>query len=89
MSLGTNPRKRRIGYERVGTQRQDLTRQSKALKGYRCDVISSDKASGKSIVGRPKLARALEDLATGHEFVIAEWDRATRSVWDGLQIIKE
>jgi DNA invertase Pin-like site-specific DNA recombinase len=42
----------------------------------------------KSIVGRPKLARALEDLATGDEFVIAEWDRAMRSAWDGLQIIK-
>jgi DNA invertase Pin-like site-specific DNA recombinase len=33
-------------------------------------------------------ARALEDLDTGDEFVIAEWDRATRSMWDGLQIIK-
>jgi DNA invertase Pin-like site-specific DNA recombinase len=89
MSLETNPRKRRIGYERVSTQRQDLTRQTKALKGYRCDVIYSDKASGKSIVGRPKLARALEDLASRDEFVIAECDRATRSMWDGLQIIKE
>ena len=28
------------------------------------------------------------DLDTGDEFVIAEWDRATRSMWDGLQIIK-
>ena len=25
---------------------------------------------------------------TGDELVIAEWDRATRSMWDGLQIIK-
>jgi DNA invertase Pin-like site-specific DNA recombinase len=24
----------------------------------------------------------------GDELVIAEWDRATRSMWDGLQIIK-
>jgi DNA invertase Pin-like site-specific DNA recombinase len=27
-------------------------------------------------------------LDTGDELVIAEWDRATRSMWDGLQIIK-
>ncbi|MFZ1963587.1 MAG: hypothetical protein WAU78_09010 [Roseiarcus sp.] len=25
---------------------------------------------------------------TGDELVIVEWDRATRSMWDGLQIIK-
>jgi DNA invertase Pin-like site-specific DNA recombinase len=40
------------------------------------------------MAGRPQLARALGDLDTGDELVIAEWDRATRSMWDGLQIIK-
>jgi DNA invertase Pin-like site-specific DNA recombinase len=48
----------------------------------------SDTASGKSMAGRPQLACALDDLDTGDELVIAEWDRATRSMWDGLQIIK-
>jgi len=51
-------------------------------------VIYSDTASGKSMAGRPQLARALDDLDGGVELVIAEWDRATRSMWDGLQIIK-
>ena len=51
-------------------------------------VIYSDKASGKSMAGRPELARALDDLDTSDELVIAEWGRATRSIWDGLQIIK-
>ena len=40
------------------------------------------------MAGRPELAAALEDLDRGNELVIAEWDRATRSMWDGLQIIK-
>ncbi len=40
------------------------------------------------MAGRPELTRALDDLDTGDELVIAEWDRATRSMWDGLQIIK-
>ena len=40
------------------------------------------------MAGRPELARALDDLDAGDELVIAEWDRATRSMWDGLQIIK-
>ena len=88
MSLETKPAKRLIGYARVSTQQQDLARQTKALKRLGCAVIYSDKASGKSMAGRPELARALDDLDTGDELVIAEWDRATRSMWDGLQIIK-
>ena len=40
------------------------------------------------MAGRPELARALDELDAGDELVIAEWDRATRSMWDGLQIIK-
>jgi DNA invertase Pin-like site-specific DNA recombinase len=88
MSLENKPEKRLIGYARVSTQQQDLARQTKALKRLGCAAIYSDKASGKSMAGRPELARALDDLDTGDELVIAEWDRATRSMWDGLQIIK-
>src|SRR5271154_2555632 len=88
MSLKTKPRKRLIGYARVSTQSQDLARQTKALKRLGCAPVYFDKASGKSMAGRPELALALDDLDTGDEFVIAEWDRATRSMWDGLQIIK-
>jgi DNA invertase Pin-like site-specific DNA recombinase len=88
MSLETKPKKRLIGYARVSTQSQDLARQTKALKRLGCTVVYADKASGKSMAGRPELARALDDLDTSDELVIAEWDRATRSMWDGLQIIK-
>jgi DNA invertase Pin-like site-specific DNA recombinase len=73
---------------RVSTKQQDLTRQTKALKRIGCAAIYSDKPSGKSLGGRPELARAHEDLDSGDAFVIAEWNRATRSMWDGLQIIK-
>jgi DNA invertase Pin-like site-specific DNA recombinase len=45
-------------------------------------------ASGKSLSGRPRLARALDELRPGDCLVLAEWDRATRSMWDGLQIVK-
>src|SRR5580698_1820939 len=89
MSLKAKPTKRLIGYARVSMQQQDLARQTKALKRLGCAAIYSDKASGKSMAGRPELARALDELDTGDELVIAEWDRATRSMWDGLQIIKQ
>jgi DNA invertase Pin-like site-specific DNA recombinase len=55
----------------------------------RCDEIFRDTASGKSLAGRPQLRKALDSLAPGDALVIAEWDRATRSMWDGLQILKE
>ncbi len=83
------PKKRRIGYARVSTQQQDFARQTKALKREGCDENFADKASGASMAGRPALARALDRLDEGFELVIAEWDRATRSMWDGLQIIKQ
>ena len=88
MSLTSKAKKRLIGYARVSTKNQDLTRQVKALKRAGCAAIYSDTASGKSMAGRPELAAALEDIDEGNVFVIAEWDRATRSMWDGLQIIK-
>ena len=36
--------------------------------------------------GRPQLERAIDALGTGDVFVIAEWDRATRSMMDGITI---
>jgi DNA invertase Pin-like site-specific DNA recombinase len=84
---GSSPR--RIGYARVSTKAQELERQIRALKAERCDDIFKDTASGKSLAGRPQLRKALDSLAPGDELVIAEWDRATRSMWDGLQILKE
>jgi DNA invertase Pin-like site-specific DNA recombinase len=88
MSVKSRPQKCRIGYARISTLQQDLTRQIQALKSERCDKIFSDAASGKSTAGRPELAAALAALAPGDELVLAEWDRATRSMWDGMDIIK-
>jgi DNA invertase Pin-like site-specific DNA recombinase len=89
MSLKKKPAKRLIGYARVSTQQQDLARQIKALRRAGCEPIHTDTASGKSMAGRPALAAALDELDAGDALVIAEWDRATRSMWDGLQIIKD
>ena len=88
MSLKTKALKRSIGYARISTVQQDLSRQLQALKGEGCAKVFSDTASGKSMAGRPELDAALAELVAGDELVIAEWDRATRSMWDGLHIIK-
>jgi len=77
----------RIGYARVSTKGQSLVRQIDALEREGCDLIFQEKASGKSTVNRPELAKALAKLNRNDVFVVAEWDRATRSMLDGFDII--
>lgn len=77
-----------IGYARVSTQAQSLDRQIGALNGAGVDRIFREKASAKTVKGRPQLEKAIDALGTGDVFVIAEWDRATRSMMDGITIIQ-
>lgn len=77
-----------VGYARVSTQAQNLDRQIGALNGAGGDRICREKATAKTVKGRPQLERAIDALGTGDVFVIAEWDRATRSILDGITIIQ-
>jgi DNA invertase Pin-like site-specific DNA recombinase len=78
---------RRIGYARVSSSSQNLDRQIAALRAERVDVIFREKASGKAIKNRPGLEKAIDELGTGDILVVAEWDRATRSMTDGVALI--
>jgi DNA invertase Pin-like site-specific DNA recombinase len=78
---------RKIGYARVSSATQNLDRQLGALRAERCDQIFAEKMSGKSLTGRPQLQKAIDALGTGDVLVVAEWDRATRSMMDGIAVI--
>ena len=78
----------KIGYARVSTGQQNLDRQIAALRAEGVDQIYREKASGKSVKGRPQLERAIDALGTGDVLVVAEWDRATRSMLDGVALIE-
>lgn len=78
----------KIGYARVSTQGQNLDRQVGALNTAQVDKIYREKASAKTVKGRPELERAIDALGTNDVLVIAEWDRATRSMMDGITIIQ-
>jgi DNA invertase Pin-like site-specific DNA recombinase len=78
---------RKIGYARVSTPHQNLDRQIGALRAERCGEIFREKASAKDIKNRPQLEKAIDELGTGDVLVVAEWDRATRSMIDGVSII--
>ena len=77
-----------MGYARVSTDGQNLGRQLAALHQEGCDPIFQDKASGKSVRGRPGLDRAIKALRPGDVLVLAEWDRATRSMLYGIAIME-
>lgn len=79
----------KIGYARVSTQQQNLDRQIAALKAEGCELIYSEKASGKNTRNRPELKKAIAALNPDDVLIVAEWDRATRSYMDGLNIMAE
>src|SRR6478752_4643285 len=81
-------RMRKIGYARVSPGSQNLDRQIGALRAERCHEIFREKASGRAIKGRPQLEKAIDALGKGDVLVVAEWDRATRSMIDGVHIIE-
>lgn len=72
----------------MSTQAQSLDRQIGALNGFGIDRIYLKKATAKTVKGRPQLEKAIDALGTDDVFVIAEWDRATRSMIDGITIIQ-
>ncbi len=77
-----------IGYARVSTPSQNLDRQVAALRAIQCDTIYREKASGSAVKNRPQLEKAIDALGTGDILVVAEWDRATRSMMDGIHIMQ-
>src|SRR5262249_41872353 len=78
----------KIGYARVSSLDQNLDRQIAALRAEGCDKIYREKASGKEMRNRPELAKAIDTLPTKGVLVLAEWDRATRSLIDGINIMQ-
>ena len=74
----------KIGYARVSSHDQNLDRQIAALRAEDCAKIYREKASGKDMRNRPQLAKAIDALPTKDVLVLADWDRATRSLMDGI-----
>lgn len=52
------------------------------------DRVFREKATSKSVKRGLRLEKAIYSLGKGNVFVIAEWDRVTRSMMDGIMIIQ-
>ena len=77
-----------IGYARVSSNHQNLDRQIALLKRAGCKKIFKEKRSGREGIKRPQLNKAIDALSPGDVLIVAEWDRATRSLLDGIRIIQ-
>jgi DNA invertase Pin-like site-specific DNA recombinase len=77
----------RFGYARVSSTDQDLTIQLDKLKAAGCQVIRSEKMSGKSVDDRPELATVMQFLREGDELVVVRLDRLGRSTRDVLNLV--
>jgi DNA invertase Pin-like site-specific DNA recombinase len=77
-----------IGYARVSANHQNLDRQIALLKRAGCKKIFREKQSGQEGIKRPQLDKAIDALSRGDVLIVAEWDRATRSLLDGIRIIE-
>lgn len=66
------------GYARVSSTDQNLDRQLDTLKGFDCDVIYSDKMSGKDF-NRNEYQKLKENLKNGDLLIIKSIDRLGRN----------
>jgi DNA invertase Pin-like site-specific DNA recombinase len=68
-----------IGYARVSTGEQNLDLQLEALREAGCDVIRTERASGKAGQARPVQEAILRELRAGDTLTVWKLDRLGRS----------
>ena len=68
----------KFGYARVGTAKQDLTRQIATLENDGCDEVYCDIQSGKNMK-RAELQKILSKIRENDTFVVTDIDRLGRN----------
>ena len=76
---------RYIGYARVSSKDQNLDRQIKQLEEAGCEVIFTDKMSGKD-TERPQFQEMVSGLEEGDCVVVTSLDRLSRSYSDTEEV---
>ena len=77
------------GYARVSSSNQSTDIQIQRLKAAGCQVVRTEKLSGKSREGRDQLATLLEFIGPGDVLVYVKLDRLGRSTRDVLNLVHE
>jgi len=76
-----------VGYARVSSGSQSLEVQQDQLAAAGCEKVFSETRSGTSQDHRAELARALDYVREGDQFVVTRVDRLARSVTDLHDIV--
>lgn len=79
----------RYGYARVSSVEQDASLQIARLKEAGCEVVRSEKVSGKSREGRDELSAIMDFVRPDDELVVVKLDRLGRSTRDVLNLVHE
>jgi DNA invertase Pin-like site-specific DNA recombinase len=74
---------------RPSTKKQDHALQVAALKGAGCEMVFTEKVSGKSTDGRTEFKRLMKALKPGDTVVVTKLDRLARSSRDLLNILHD
>ena len=82
-----SPRGQLVAYVRVSSAGQNLARQLEAVG--ECDLIFTEKQSGKNTTDRPELAALIRHVRHGDHVVVASMDRLARSVIDLNDIVQQ
>jgi DNA invertase Pin-like site-specific DNA recombinase len=77
------------GYARVSSSDQSTDTQVQKLKAAGCQVVRTEKLSGKSRKGRDQLATVLEFIGPGDVLACVKLDRLGRSTRDVLNLVHE
>ncbi|PDY90642.1 recombinase family protein [Bacillus toyonensis] len=77
----------KYGYARVSTVHQDLESQLQTLNSEGCEVIYSEKYTGKN-TNRPEFTALLEVLIESDTLVVTKLDRLARNTKEGIEIVE-
>lgn len=77
----------RVGYCRVSTAEQNVTRQEELMQELNVEKVYIDKASGKSTAQREALREMLSYLREGDVLIVSEISRLARNTRDLLEIV--
>ena len=79
---------KRIGYVRTSTNKQYTDRQVHELKG-RCDKVFIEDGVSARRKNRPVYRQVISELQDGDELIVMSYDRAYRSVVEGLNSLDQ
>ena len=78
-----------LGYARVSSSSQSTDTQVERLTAAGCQVVRTEKVSGRSREGRTELETVLEFIRPGDALVVVKLDRLGRSTRDVLNLVHE